>query len=119
MSLEGLLFQWRIWKELLDEGAFEGDTGEPASGIKADWWNAKWIPITHDGSGNHLCLDLDPAPGGKMGQIITMWHDEGSRSVVTGSLTDWLTQLAEGYENGEWVYSDEYGAVVRIEDVSE
>lgn len=46
-----------------------------------------------------------------------MWHDEGTRAVVAGSFTGWLTQLADGYEAGEWVYSEDDGGVVRREDL--
>jgi cell wall assembly regulator SMI1 len=119
LSLEGILDQWTVWKDLLDSDTFEGIQSDPQPGIKPDWWNAKWIPITHDGSGNHLCLDMDPAPGGSEGQIITMWHDGGEREVMAASFTDWLTQLADEYERGEWVYSEGDGGVVRVEDVGE
>ena len=81
--------------------------------------NILWIPITYDGSGNHYCVDMDPAPDGTSGQIITMWHDGGERELMADSFTDWLTRLADEYERGEWVYSEDDWGVVRVEDVSE
>jgi len=36
-------------------------------------------PLTDSGSGDRHCLDLDPAPGGSVGQVILMWHDSPER----------------------------------------
>lgn len=115
LPLEGIVVQWQVWKELLDDGTFEDD-GEPFEsmphpGVKPDWWNARWIPITHDGSGNHDCLDLDPADGGSSGQVIEMWHDDDIRPLNAPSLTAWLTEFLEELEAGELVLTDEYGLV--------
>ncbi|MGI4789408.1 MAG: SMI1/KNR4 family protein [Janthinobacterium lividum] len=119
LSLTSITDHWQGWKGVLDAGTFEGIQSYPGPGVRSDWWNPRWIPITHDGGGNHFCLDLDPAPGGKMGQIITMWHDEGERVVVADSFRDWLTRLADEYEAGEWVYSEEDGGVVPWGDVND
>jgi len=62
---------------------------------------------------------MDPAPGGTVGQIITMWHDGGEREVMAASFGEWLATLADEYERGEWVYSEDDGGVMRLEDVSE
>jgi hypothetical protein len=37
LSLERIQDEWTIWKRLLDDGAFEGVTGEPGPGIRGDW----------------------------------------------------------------------------------
>jgi cell wall assembly regulator SMI1 len=58
--------------------------------VRDDWWNPRWIPFTHDGGGNHLCLDLDPAEGGAVGQVISMWHDSGERAVQGHSFGEWF-----------------------------
>jgi cell wall assembly regulator SMI1 len=95
LSLEGIVGQWKIWKELVDSGTFEGTKSTPDRGVKDDWWNPRWIPFTYDGAGNHHCLDLDPAPGGRVGQIIEMWHDADERPVAARS-------LAELFKKTEW-----------------
>ncbi|WP_156441033.1 SMI1/KNR4 family protein [Burkholderia sp. ABCPW 14] len=51
-------------------------TSETDQVIKDDWYNLKWIPFTHDGSGIRLCLNLDPAEGGTLGQVVRIWHDD-------------------------------------------
>ncbi len=67
--------------------------------------------------GNHDCLDLNPADGGTVGQIITMWHDDDARKLVAPSFRDWLKQYAEGLASGQFVYSEEYGSVVDVNDL--
>ncbi|HEY9793141.1 MAG TPA: SMI1/KNR4 family protein [Candidatus Obscuribacterales bacterium] len=116
LSLKRIADEWKVWKELLDSGDFAGITSEPVGAIKNDWWNPKWIPFTYDGSGNHLCIDLDPAAGGTPGQIITMWHDDADRRIVAPNFQTWLSNLAIGLQNGDFVYSDNYGAIVPKED---
>lgn len=92
LLLSRIVDEWEVWKNLLDDGTFDGFESGPDEGVRPDWWNARWIPITHDGSGNHLCLDLDPAPGGKSGQIITMWHDSPEWEVMAGSFGEGLAR---------------------------
>jgi molybdopterin molybdotransferase len=64
--------------------------------VRSDWWNPCWIPFTHDGGGNHLCLDLDPAAGGAGGQVITLWHDGGARALAGSSFGEWFTRWRQG-----------------------
>ena len=92
LSAQNAFAQWQIWKGLYDAGRFEALHSSPAAGVRTDWWNPRWIPFTHDGGGNHLCLDLDPAEGGTAGQVITVWHDSGERALAGSSFGDWLTR---------------------------
>ena len=73
--------------------------------------------MTYSGSGDHHCIDLSPGPKGNAGQIIEMWHDEGARPVVAESFRAWMTAFADDLENDELVLSDEYGGLVRREDL--
>ncbi|MEH2143178.1 SMI1/KNR4 family protein [Nostoc sp.] len=82
-----------------------------------DWWSPLWIPLTYDGAGNHDCLDLAPAKGGKVGQIIQMWHDEGERELVASSFQNWLEEYATGLESDQYVFSHEYGGIVNTNDI--
>lgn len=92
LSAQNVLAQWQIWKGLHDAGEFKTLHSSPVAGVRADWWNPRWIPFTHDGGGNHLCLDLDPAEGGTAGQVITVWHDSGERALAGSSFGDWCTR---------------------------
>src|SRR5687768_1949057 len=48
LSLKRIRDEWTVWKNLLDSGAFEDWESESEKEIRADWWNPKWIPLTHD-----------------------------------------------------------------------
>ena len=50
LSASGVLRQWKVWKDLLDSGSFEGIHSEPQQGIRNAWWNVLWVPFTHDGA---------------------------------------------------------------------
>ncbi|BDI33991.1 glucan synthase [Capsulimonas corticalis] len=117
LPLNGIAMDWRVWNNLLVAGTFDDIDSDPSPGIKTDWWNAKWIPLTSNGSGDHYCMDLDPAPGGIVGQIITMWHDAPEREVVARSFGEWIAQLAQDLEDGRQVYSEEYGGIVSVDDL--
>jgi cell wall assembly regulator SMI1 len=118
LSLQRMRDEWQIWKDLLDSGTFGENKALPTSiCIKNNWWNPKWIPLTYDGAGNHDCLDLTPNAAGNYGQIIGMWHDESERYLVSTSWRDWLEEIASDLEAGNLVFSDEYFAVVDIDDL--
>lgn len=122
LSLERIKDEWQVWQELLDSGTFQTEDGQdqgsdPAPGICNVWWSSKWIPLTYDGSGNHDCLDLNPAEGGTVGQIIKMWHDDAAREIVSLSFRAWLQQYAEDLESGHLIFSEEYNGIVNIDDL--
>ncbi|PIE99340.1 MAG: molybdenum cofactor biosynthesis protein MoeA [Polaribacter sp.] len=124
LSFSRILSEWEIWKGLVDDKMFEEDDGEPFTsepekGIKNDWYNPLWIPITYDGCGNHYCLDLDPAEDGTYGQIIRMWHDDGERSLEANSFIEWITNYKDKLLSGQFVYSDEYGGIIDKEELEE
>lgn len=112
LCLERMVGEWKIWKELLDKGDFgANDHGKPGKGVQKKWWIPQWIPVTYDGSGNHHCLDLAPAAGGAVGQILDFWHDDDPRKVVGKSLAEWLAAAPWGDvdEDGEDDDDDEDG----------
>lgn len=92
LGCEEILKQWRIWKELLAFGDFDENITQSDEGIKNDWWNNAWIPITCDEEGNHVCIDLSPSTTGTLGQIIQVWHDSPKRELLAENFTSWLSQ---------------------------
>jgi len=110
LSTENVEAEWKIWKDLLDAGEFQGLDPKPIGPIRPDqWWRSTWIPISNDGSGNHHCLDLDPAPGGNRGQVITMWHDQGERKLIAKSFREWVENIVENLENGTFRIKEQNG----------
>ena len=101
LSVERMLDEWKIWKGLIDKNDFEGSKSDPDTGIKDDWYNEKWIPITYDGCGNHICIDFSPANEGNEGQIIRMWHDDASRVLIASTFKQWLADFVNDIEEDD------------------
>ncbi|MGB3879375.1 MAG: SMI1/KNR4 family protein [Diaphorobacter nitroreducens] len=95
LSSQRILKEWAIWKDLHDGGDFDDAEAESGTGIQPVWWSPKWIPFTYNGAGDHLCLDLDPAGGGRAGQVITLWHDDGSRKKKADSFAQWFAEFVD------------------------
>jgi cell wall assembly regulator SMI1 len=104
--------QWKLWKDVLENGDFDGIHSQPDKGVRNDWWNVKWIPITQNSSGDHICLDLAPEKEGSVGQMITMWHDAPERKVVAQGFKEWVERFAGGLEQGLYVHSKGYGGII-------
>lgn len=116
LSSDEVLAQWSVWKELLDDDDFDGAESEPAPGIRNDWWHARWIPFTHNGGGDHLCIDLAPAATGHAGQVISMWHDSAERTLLAPDFGAWFKTYVDAVCAGDYVYAEEYDAIVSRED---
>ncbi len=119
LCIKRIMEEWEVWKELDDKGVFDDSVSDADKGVREDWWNPFWIPITYDGSGNHYCLDLSPDEGGKKGQIIRIWHDSAERELIADSLEEWMNDYADELEEGSFVYSDEFGGVIDKENLQE
>ena len=95
--------QWKAWNEVL--AGFGGNRYEirggawPQGAVDPAYINPRWIPLTHDGSGNHIGLDFDAWPGGRLGQVILYGRDEDVKAVLAESLgkfLGWIAGLLEG-----------------------
>lgn len=121
LSLQQIYDQWKVWKEVLEDGGFEDEDGpytsDPQNGIKNDWWNSMWLPVTHNGGGDHICIDLNPAEGGTKGQMIQMWHDDPERSIEAGSFKEWIENYVVLLESGQMVYDKDYFGIYNKEDL--
>ncbi|RYG64205.1 glucan biosynthesis protein [bacterium] len=74
--------------------------------IKPIWWSPLRFPLT-DNSGDAAMADFDPAEGGKLGQIIEFSHETGPLQVLAPSFGQWLNDLADGLENGDYIYFED------------
>ena len=59
--------------------------------IQPVFWHPGWFPIAADSGGNLLCVDLDPAPAGTLGQIVYWEMHEGP---FVGAHAGWGAWLA-------------------------
>lgn len=112
LSTQRMLGEWKTWKELIDDGTFKDIYSDPDPGIKNDWYNRYWIPITYDGAGNHLAMDLDPAAGGRVSQIISVDHDDGQRKLIAPTFKDFIKNYVRKLESGEYIYSAKWSGIV-------
>jgi cell wall assembly regulator SMI1 len=120
-SLAETITAWRSLKQIYDTGFFDEFHSDPVGPIRTEWWHPAWIPVTGEPRGDHLCLDLAPARGGRKGQVISWLHDESVREIVAPTFTAWFEQLADGLESGKYKV-DREGVLVRIggpEDVAD
>lgn len=78
--------------------------------ILPESWNPARIPLICRDS-DFLQVDLTPAEGGAVGQIIYWSHEVGPTMVLASSWREWLQKNAEALEQGDYVYSEKYGSV--------
>lgn len=111
LSLKQAGFQWQTWNEVLAD--FKGNRYEisgrawPEGAVDSAYINTRWIPLTHDGSGNHIGLDFDPWPSGRIGQVILYGRDEDVKAVIAESLGAFLSWIADLLESGNFSFGDE------------
>ena len=74
----------------------------PQGAVDPAYTNPRWIPLTADGSSNHIGLDFDPWPGGRVGQVIIFGRDEQVKVVIAESLGKFLGWIAELLESGNY-----------------
>lgn len=72
-------------------------------GIKSDRApRSHWLALGFDSSQVWLCLDLDPAPGGKYGQVIVLDEEEETAFIVADSVGALLREFARDLEDGRY-----------------
>lgn len=98
--------EWTVWNEVL--ASFDGNRYEipggswPQDAVDPAYINPHWIPLTQDGSGNHIGLDFDPWPEGRIGQVILYGRDEDIKAVLAPSLGTFLEWIAGLLERGNF-----------------
>jgi cell wall assembly regulator SMI1 len=82
-----------IYKDIFPEAAFKQvEAVTTLKGpVKSQHWNERWIPFqTLNGADIVTYLDLDPAEGGRVGQVIQQDMEACHQEVVASSLAEWL-----------------------------
>lgn len=100
LSLKQMVFEHRMLVTTHRGNTFDGHEGHPTGPIRKDWYNEGWVPLTHDGCGDHTFIDLAPAKGGKVGQLIDFGHEQGTEGVAAPSLARYLKVMADALESG-------------------
>lgn len=116
LSAAEVVKEGRFWCDAVKKGAFKKMKGTPEGPIKRTWWNPLWIPFTSSGSGDHYCVDLDPARGGTVGQVIEFFHETSASRVVAPSFAAWLDGFARDLEAGRYRYDADSWTLLPVED---
>jgi cell wall assembly regulator SMI1 len=107
LAVRAIVSEATMMRGLLEKGTFSKARSDPHPRISSAWWSVGWIPLASSGSGDLFCLDQDPGPKGKPGQIILFRHDDGQRLLIAESLRDWLAAIARDLEAGVYEYLPE------------
>ncbi len=91
--------EYHFMKNMLNNDELPKDKSHPDKDIKDSWWNVNWIPIADNGSGDFICIDTDPAAGGKKGQIIIFYHDDAVRKLLSNSFEEWFYSIVNKITN--------------------
>lgn len=107
LSVADVIGKWEPWKELCDEDP-ELAGGDFASSVvpgvvKALYANPLWIPFADDWGGNHIGIDLDPGPGGRVGQVINFGRDEDAKYVLGATVDDFVERMVTELEAGNFI----------------
>ena len=100
LSLGAILSEWQQWVDEIGAAGLEPVAEGP---VKCLWWNPKWIPFTVIGGSTwHHCVDLDPPPEGRMGQIIEIVDDDSVRRVAAPSYRAFLKEILGDLDAGRY-----------------
>lgn len=119
LTLERVLFlhkEYSAWQQSEDAWGLEPDyPAKYVEGtIKPIWWNPSRLVLT-DNSGDSIMADFDPPSDGTSGQIIEFGHEYGPRRVLASSWSQWLTDIADGLERGDYIYFEEEETVAPLD----
>jgi len=111
LPISAILAEYRMMCDLQAEYDFPGRHADDDKRVRNDArWRPGWVPLL-DADGDKFVLDLDPAPGGSVGQVFT-WSNAGSPpiEVLAPSFGEWLAGLAETLEKRRFRL-DEFGGI--------
>ncbi len=90
------------WKEMVAIGRdFEngGEFGSQVGPVRQHVWSAAWVPFAQNSCGDLLFVDLDPADGGRIGQVVDWWHEGAQSTFRAFSVHEWLNELIDDLRN--------------------
>jgi len=106
-----------LWRRAM---GFEGsefpewkDYVKPQGPIKKVMWNVRWVPIM-EAEGDDILIDLDPAPGGSIGQVIERSHEIGPLRVLASNFREWLANYADDLENAKFQFDSISWNIARL-----
>ncbi len=111
LSAEEIVMSWQQNKDLRDDENFdEGERLYYQQDLIApnSFFSAERLPFAHDGSGQFLCVDYNPGPKGKMGQIVYVPMGESEPiSVIAGSFDEFVVFMTDAINTGKMALADD------------
>ena len=109
LSLESVAGKWESAERRKKKGDFKGrEVYKKGEGIiRNTFWHRDWIPFAEDGGGNYLCIDLAPAKGGVVGQILKWERESGPYAMKVNSFLAWLKTYRDYLHAGVYVVDKE------------
>lgn len=105
-----ILERWRDLEDLRKQGIFKKaephELSKDREEIRWTWWHHGWLPFAEDGGGNLYCIDLDPGPRGRRGQVIGWELHGGPIGPRARSFDIFLDDYAEQLESGDREFFD-------------
>ncbi len=78
------------------------DADDVGIGVQPVDYHPRWIPISKSQRGrDFLCIDLAPAAGGLVGQIIEYVADDNARPLIAPSFAELMSMYLERAQTGE------------------
>lgn len=111
LSIKSIIDYWHMLMELLDDEEWASQpiyhftderllrSGWHPGPIQQAWWHKRWVPFAEDNAGNLCCLDLAPAPGGVVGQILDWDHECGPSCTDFPSFRHLLSAFVDQLED--------------------
>jgi len=118
MSLADIVENWKGFESILEvyetlgQLDYNSAASEPEGPVKRLMFNTRWIPIMDTGAGDTVYVDLDPPPGGAVGQVFESSHEIGPLRVLGPSFGEWLSQYATDLEAGKYRFDDFSGNII-------
>ena len=106
VTLNEAIHHWKLFQDIKPELEAAGSLETPKGPMKKVHISAGWIPISDDSGGDHLCVDLDPAEDGKVGQLFSYWHEYGAWRIVAPSFTVFLERLVKHLVRGRYAVNN-------------
>lgn len=103
---------WKVLNQVYASNQYIGTEGDSQGPVRNLWWHSKWIPFAENIAGDALCIDLIPAEGGHVGQIIEFIHDDTPRAHLGFRLVDFLGEYENGLRSGKYGMHSEWGVIV-------
>ena len=96
------------WTSLINGAPSGSDVPDwVPSGVRKEWWANGWMPFAYNGAGDYVFIDLDPAPGGQVGQVLHFWHDLDEMPLLSRDFVAWFELVSENIRAGNDAWDDD------------